>query len=84
MALHMIVNPTVSSLPIYSVLVTACSIYYLVRYTQRCVVIRREVLAGRDGWPTVQLFPGKLEHVTHPTLALLSLILSLGFSRDVL
>jgi hypothetical protein len=76
MALHMIVNPTVSSLPIYSVLVTACSIYYLVRYTQRCVVIRREVLADRDGWPTV--------HVAHPTLALLSLILSLGFSRDVL
>lgn len=54
-----------TSEPIFGTLLSTCfaanSAYYLARYVQRRIVLKRDILAGGDAWPTAPLFPGKDE-----------------------
>jgi hypothetical protein len=83
-ALHLISEPNSSSPPILPAFFATYSVYYLIRYLQRCVVIKHESLAGGDAWPVTQLFPGKHEHVAHPLVALLAIVEPLAFAQDLL
>lgn len=67
---HFLAKPSsIPMLPFIPAYIAANSGYFLVRYLQRCVALKRAGLAGGDTWPTVPLFPGKIERVCYPVFA---------------